>query len=74
MFARRKPLGAFGAIVGVVLVVVAIFASQIATHDPQESSVAHRFAPPGSERYGKGIEKGVGERRGEEREIEREQK
>ena len=50
MFARRKPLGAFGAIVGVVLVVVAIFASQIATHDPQESSVAHRFAPPGSER------------------------
>lgn len=33
-FARRKPLGAFGALVAIVLIVVAILAPVVATHDP----------------------------------------
>jgi peptide/nickel transport system permease protein len=48
-FARRKPLGAFGAAIAVILVVVAVFAPFIATHDPAETNGALVFAPPGSE-------------------------
>ena len=46
-FFRRKPLGAFGALVAVILVVFAIFAPLIATSDPRETSVKHKFADPG---------------------------
>ncbi|HXE20149.1 MAG TPA: ABC transporter permease [Castellaniella sp.] len=48
-FARTKPLGAFGGVVALVLVVVAIFAPVIATHDPNATNSALVFAPPGSE-------------------------
>jgi peptide/nickel transport system permease protein len=48
-FARRKPLGAFGAIVAVILIVVAVFAPFIATHDPAETNGAFVYAPPGSQ-------------------------
>ena len=48
-FARRKPLGAFGAVVALILVVVAVFAPFIATHDPAETNGALVFAPPGSQ-------------------------
>jgi peptide/nickel transport system permease protein len=48
-FARRKPLGAFGAVVALILIVVAIFAPFIATHDPAETNAALVFAPPGSQ-------------------------
>jgi peptide/nickel transport system permease protein len=48
-FARRKPLGAFGAIVAVILIVVAVFAPFIATHDPAETNGALVYAPPGSQ-------------------------
>jgi ABC-type dipeptide/oligopeptide/nickel transport system permease subunit len=48
-FARRKPLGAFGAVVATLLIIVAIFAPLIATHDPTETNSAYVFAPPGSE-------------------------
>ncbi len=47
-FFKRKPLGAFGAIVAVILVVLAIFAPLIATSDPRETNVSHKFAGPGS--------------------------
>ncbi len=50
-FITRKPLGAFGAFIAIVLVVVAILAPVLATHDPYESSVAQQFAPPGAERW-----------------------
>ena len=48
-FARKKPLGAFGAVVAVLLIIVAIFAPLIATHDPNATNSALVFAPPGSE-------------------------
>jgi len=48
-FARRKPLGAFGAAIALILVIVAVFAPFIATHDPAETNGALVFAPPGSQ-------------------------
>jgi peptide/nickel transport system permease protein len=48
-FARRKPLGAFGAVIAVILIVVAVFAPFIATHDPDETNAALVYAPPGSQ-------------------------
>jgi peptide/nickel transport system permease protein len=47
--ARRKPLGAFGAVVALILIVVALFAPFIATKDPAETNAALVYAPPGSE-------------------------
>src|SRR5215475_1960983 len=46
-FVRRKPLGAFGAVVALLLIVVAVFAPFIATHDPAETNPALVYAPPG---------------------------
>src|SRR6516162_9204621 len=48
-FARRKPLGAFGAVIALILIVVAVFAPFIATHDPAETNAALVYAPPGSQ-------------------------
>jgi len=48
-FARRKPLGAFGAVIALLLTLVAIFAPFIATHDPGETNAALVYAPPGSQ-------------------------
>ena len=50
-FGRRKPLGAFGAIVFSLVVVLAIFAPQIARQDPRSTSVENVFASPGNERW-----------------------
>jgi ABC-type dipeptide/oligopeptide/nickel transport system permease subunit len=47
-FARRKPLGTFGAVVALILIVVALFAPFIATKDPTETNAALIYAPPGS--------------------------
>lgn len=46
-FARRKPLGAFGAVIALLLIVVAVFAPVIATHDPNDTNAAFVFADPG---------------------------
>ena len=43
-FARRKPLGAFGAVIALILIVVAVFAPFIATHDPAETNAALVYA------------------------------
>ena len=48
-FVRRKPLGAFGAVTALLLIVVAVFAPFIATHDPAETNAALIYAPPGSQ-------------------------
>ena len=48
-FARRKPLGAFGAVIALILIFVAVFAPFIATHDPAETNAALVYAPPGSQ-------------------------
>ena len=50
LFAKRQPLGAFGAVVAILLILVAIFAPVIATHDPRETNVVEfKFAGPGTE-------------------------
>ena len=48
-FARRYPLGAFGAVVLLLLVVAAILAPQIAPYDPLDQDVPSRLTPPGSQ-------------------------
>jgi peptide/nickel transport system permease protein len=49
-FVRRYPLGALGGAILLALILTAIFAPWIALHDPQETSVALQYAPPGSAR------------------------
>ncbi len=48
-FARRYPLGAFGAAVLLVFALAAIFADQLAPHDPVANNFAVMFRPPGPE-------------------------
>lgn len=48
-FIRKKPLGAAGGFLMVLLVLTAIFAEVLATHDPIRTDSAHTLAPPGSE-------------------------
>ena len=50
-FAQQKPLGAFGAAVVILLVVLAIFAPIVATDDPRETNAAYRFNPPNADTW-----------------------
>ena len=50
-FITRKPLGAFGATVAIFLVLVAVFARFIATHDPFDTSTQAIWATPGAEHW-----------------------
>lgn len=47
-FCRRKPLGAFGAIVTIVVIFVAIFANQLAPHDPRRAHTYLKYSSPGA--------------------------
>lgn len=47
-FARGKPLGFFGLVVIVLMVVAAVFAPQIATHQPNAIDLRHRLDGPSS--------------------------
>ena len=61
IFSRRKPLGAVGAGSLVVLVVLAVFASLIATHDPLAIDVPARLQGPswsnlfGTDQFGRDV-------------------
>ena len=46
-FARQKPLGAFAGIVVLLLIIVAIFAPLIATHNPRTTNADLLYAAPG---------------------------
>ena len=48
LFARKKPLGAIGGLTLVIIVVVAIFASQITTVGPLEEDYPNRLRSPDS--------------------------
>ncbi len=48
-FARRKPLGAIGAVVIFLAVLMAILAPWVAPHDPESVGIAKKFSPPGTE-------------------------
>ncbi len=50
-FFMRKPLGTFGAVVAIILILVAIFAPLIANHDPNETNIKYKFAKPSSETW-----------------------
>ena len=44
---RRKPMGAVGAVIVCLLVVLAVFAGRIAQYDPDKVRAVQRFQPPG---------------------------
>ena len=48
-FARRKPLGAIGAVIILVAVFMAVLAPWIAPHNPEGVGIAKKFSPPGTE-------------------------
>ena len=54
-FARRKPFGAFGAGVMVVLILVAALAPVIAPFDPYRVHVTDKYAGPGEEETKSGV-------------------
>ena len=45
-FLRRKPLGAGGGVLVLVMILMAIFADVLATHDPVRTDAAHTLSPP----------------------------
>ena len=47
-FCRRKPLGAAGGVIMATIVVTALFADVLATHDPIATEAAYTLAPPGA--------------------------
>ena len=50
-FYRTKPLGAFGATMALFILIVAIFAPMIRTHDPYFTNHEKLYAAPSSEMY-----------------------
>jgi len=48
-FVRKKPLGAAGALIMLVIIVTAVFANLVATHDPLATNAAHTLARPSAE-------------------------
>ncbi|MFH1484777.1 MAG: ABC transporter permease [Chloroflexota bacterium] len=48
-FARKKPLGAIGAVLTTVMVIVAVFAPWLAPMDPYELNLDEALKPPGTE-------------------------
>jgi peptide/nickel transport system permease protein len=50
-FCRKKPLGAAGGVLMLLMVVAALFAEPLATHDPIATDAAHTLAPPGAEHW-----------------------
>ena len=60
-FCRKKPLGAAGGVVMLLMVLTAIFANYLATHDPIATDAAHTLARPsaahwlGSDHLGRDI-------------------
>ena len=50
-FVRRRPLGALGAGFIVLMLVVAVFASLLATHNPLANDYGAMLAPPGAQHW-----------------------
>lgn len=50
-FCRRRPLGAIGALVIIVMVLAAVFAALIAPYDPLDTDFAAQLAPPGADHW-----------------------
>ena len=50
-FCRKKPLGAIGGFLMVVIVLTALFANQLQTHDPIATDAGQSLARPGAEHW-----------------------
>jgi peptide/nickel transport system permease protein len=50
-FCRKKPLGAAGGVIMVLIVLTAVFADQIQTYDPIATDAAQSLAPPSREHW-----------------------
>jgi len=50
-FCRKKPLGAVGGAIMLVIVFTAVFANQLQTYDPIATDAAHTLAHPGAEHW-----------------------
>ena len=50
-FFRRKPLGAAGGVLMVIMVLTAVFADQLSTYDPIATDAATTLAPPGHDHW-----------------------
>jgi peptide/nickel transport system permease protein len=50
-FCRKKPLGAAGGLLMLLLLVAALFAETLATHDPIATDAAHTLASPGARHW-----------------------
>jgi peptide/nickel transport system permease protein len=50
-FCRKKPLGAAGGVIMLVIVLTAIFANQLQTYDPIATDAAQSLAPPSREHW-----------------------
>ena len=50
-FCRKKPLGATGGVVMLVIVLTAIFANQLQTYDPIATDAAQSLAPPSRDHW-----------------------
>jgi peptide/nickel transport system permease protein len=50
-FIRKKPLGAIGGFLIVVMAVAAVFAELLQTHDPIATDAAHTLAPPAADHW-----------------------
>lgn len=50
-FTRKKPLGAAGGALMLLMVLTALFAEALATHDPIATDAAHTLARPGPEHW-----------------------
>ena len=48
-FIKEQPLGAFGGVVLLALVLVSIFAGSLAGHDPNQMTLADRLQGPSAE-------------------------
>lgn len=58
---RKYPLGAFGAVIVVVMIVLAVFANILSPYDPEANSFEHMLTPPdwqfwlGTDQFGRDI-------------------
>ena len=50
-FCRKKPLGAIGGVLMVVMFLTAVFANQLATHDPIATDAGQSLARPGADHW-----------------------
>ncbi len=47
-FTKRKPLGAIGAVIIILAILVAVLAPVVAPHNPEGVGIAKKFSPPGT--------------------------